>query len=190
MKVLINSVGNALMRSNLVLFFVLVVGITQALGGQESPKPLNRYQLLELLVNGVPSERVAALVKERSIDFEPPDEFLEVVQVAGANEALVNILSNAKVVTPAGANHNAATDEALTAEQNLHDNLSEDPKNAGLHFALAWVLLNQKNKSNEAIAELQQAQTLKPSIEGTHILLGVAYSRKKDWDSASREFHN
>ncbi len=178
------------MRSSLILFFVLGAGFTLALGAQESPRPLNRYQLLELLVNGVPSERVAALVKERSIDFEPPDEFLEVVQVAGADEALVNILGSAAVVVPPAKNHNAAADEAVTAEQNLRDNLSEDPKNGGLHFALAWVLLNQKNKSDEAIAELQQAQTLKPSLEGTHILLGVAYSRKKQWDLASSEFHN
>ena len=180
------------MRSKLVLFLMLGAGFTLALWAQEKSPPLNRYQLVELLVNGVPSERVVALIQQRSIDFEPPDEFLEVVQVAGADEALVNILSSATVVAPAAGNHNAAAeaaaDETATAEQNLRASLSEDPKNAGLHFALGWVLLNQ-NKSDDAIAELQQAQTLKPSLEGTHPPRS-GISKKKQWDLASNEFHN
>ena len=61
------------MKSKLVLFLMLGAGLTLALWAQESPKPLSRYQLVELLANGVPSERVAALVQQRSIDFEPPD---------------------------------------------------------------------------------------------------------------------
>ncbi len=65
------------------------------------PKPLARralsqVQIIELLKGGVPNGRVAALVKERGIDFQPTGEFLEAMRAAGGDQALEDSLKSAK----------------------------------------------------------------------------------------------
>jgi hypothetical protein len=47
-------------------------------------KPLNQVQVFALLAGGVPSHRVTMLVQERGIDFEPTDDYLQEVRLAGA----------------------------------------------------------------------------------------------------------
>ena len=46
-------------------------------------KPLNQVQVFALLVGQVPSHRVTMLVEERGIDFEPTDDYLQEVRLAG-----------------------------------------------------------------------------------------------------------
>jgi hypothetical protein len=46
-------------------------------------KPLNQVQVFALLVGQVSSHRVAMLVQERGIDFEPTDDYLQEVRLAG-----------------------------------------------------------------------------------------------------------
>jgi hypothetical protein len=46
-------------------------------------KPLNQVQVFALLAGGVPSHRVTMLVEERGIDFEPTDDYLQEVRLAG-----------------------------------------------------------------------------------------------------------
>jgi hypothetical protein len=46
-------------------------------------------EIVELLVNGVPSPRVAILVGERGLDFAPTDQWLEITQVTGGDETLI-----------------------------------------------------------------------------------------------------
>ncbi len=59
-------------------------------------RPLSQVQVIELLKGGVPSGRVAALVNERGIDFQPTGEFLEALREAGGDEELANSLKSAK----------------------------------------------------------------------------------------------
>jgi hypothetical protein len=46
-------------------------------------KPLNQVQVFALLVGQVASHRVTMLVQERGIDFEPTDDYLQEVRLAG-----------------------------------------------------------------------------------------------------------
>ena len=61
-------------------------------------KPLNQVQVFALLVGQVPSHRVTMLVQERGIDFEPTDDYLQEVRLAGGEDELISALKSAKVI--------------------------------------------------------------------------------------------
>ena len=63
-------------------------------------KPLNQVQVFALLVGQVPSHRVTMLVQERGIDFEPTDDYLQEVRLAGGEDELISALKSAKVTKP------------------------------------------------------------------------------------------
>ena len=58
-------------------------------------KPLNQVQVFALLVGQVPSHRVTMLVEERGIDFEPTDDYLQEVRLAGGEDELISALKSA-----------------------------------------------------------------------------------------------
>jgi hypothetical protein len=60
-------------------------------------KPLNQVQVFALLAGQVPSHRVAMLVRERGIDFEPQDDYLQEVRLGGGDDELIMALTRAKV---------------------------------------------------------------------------------------------
>jgi WD40 repeat protein len=60
---------------------------------------LTREQVLRLVAGGVPSERAAALVNQRGLDFKPTEEYLETLRIAGAGEVLLKSLREAKPVS-------------------------------------------------------------------------------------------
>jgi hypothetical protein len=66
-------------------------------------KPLTKNQTLELLGGYVPSSRVATLVEERGIDFEPADDYFKEVRAAGGQEVLIEALRKARRVKPSSA---------------------------------------------------------------------------------------
>ncbi len=70
---------------------VLLKALREAL-----PKPLGSDQLLGLLTSGVADERVASLVKRRGINFSPSEEYLETLRIAGADEAVIRVVREAK----------------------------------------------------------------------------------------------
>src|ERR1039458_3586993 len=55
-------------------------------------KPLDQVQVILLLAGGVPTHRVAMLVKERGIDFEPQDDYLQEVRLGGGGNELISAL--------------------------------------------------------------------------------------------------
>jgi len=65
-------------------------------------KPLSQIQIISLVAGEVPNHRVAILVQDRSIDFEPTDEFFRQLRLAGGDDELVTALKSAKVIKPAG----------------------------------------------------------------------------------------
>ncbi|MGA2984056.1 MAG: hypothetical protein ABSG32_09585 [Terriglobia bacterium] len=78
----------------------------KALGAAKPPepasakKPINQLQVFALLAGQVPSHRVTMLVQERGIDFEPTDDYLQEVRLAGGEDELISALESAKVTTP------------------------------------------------------------------------------------------
>jgi hypothetical protein len=77
-------------------------------------KPLNQVQVLVLLAGQVPSHRVAVLVKERGIDFEVKDDYVQEVHLDGGDDhELINTLKSAKVTEP------VTVDPAVQARQGI-----------------------------------------------------------------------
>jgi TonB family protein len=66
----------------------------------ESTKPLTDKDILILLAEGTPSDAIVKSVQQRGIDFEPSDENLVPLRTAGASEALVQAVRDAKRVEP------------------------------------------------------------------------------------------
>ena len=58
---------------------------------------MNQVQVFALLAGQVPSHRVAMLVHERGIDFEPTDDYLQEVRLAGGEDELVGAFKSAKL---------------------------------------------------------------------------------------------
>jgi formylglycine-generating enzyme required for sulfatase activity len=62
---------------------------------QARPKPLTREQVGKLVAGGVPSQRAAALVGQRGIDFHVDEQYLQTLRVAGADEELITAMREA-----------------------------------------------------------------------------------------------
>jgi len=59
-------------------------------------RPLGKEQVLNLLASGVSGERVVALVSRRGLNFKPNDVYVDNLRIAGANDAVVKALLEAK----------------------------------------------------------------------------------------------
>lgn len=60
-----------------------------------NPRPLNAEQVLGLVSGGVPSARAETLIKLREIDFNPTDDYLESLRIAGADDSLLQTVREA-----------------------------------------------------------------------------------------------
>ena len=167
-------------------------------------KPINQVQVFALLVGQVPSHRVCMLVEERGIDFDPTDDYLQEVRLAGGEDELISALKSAKVTKPATVD--PATQKRLAevrqhvalgaelfykgqyaqAEQEYRAALLLDPQNSSLYVGLANIL-DRQNKWDDAVAADREAIHLNPNDDMPHNNLGVVLGRKGDWDGAISE---
>lgn len=69
-------------------------------GAPESTKPLSDKDIAILLAEDVPGDTIVKLVQHRGIDFEPSEENLAPLRTAGASEALLQAVRDAKRVKP------------------------------------------------------------------------------------------
>ncbi len=168
-------------------------------------KPINQVQVITLLAAQVPSRRVAALVRESGVDFEPTDEYLQEVRLAGGDGELVSALKSAKVTKPAILDRAAQAREAevrqhvtlgaqflqakryADAEAEYRAAVRLDPRNANLRTALGTAIL-ASGDSDGAIEEEREALRLDPSNENAHVGIGNALADKGDWNGAASEF--
>jgi tetratricopeptide (TPR) repeat protein len=168
-------------------------------------KPLNQVAVFALLVGQVPSHRVTMLVQEHGIDFEPTDDYLQEVRLAGGEDELISALKGAKVTKPATVDPAAEARQAevrrhaargaelkqkaryAEAEEEYRAALRLDPQNADLHASLAYVLLQQK-KSDAGVSAARAALRLNPDNDLAHFHLGVMFGEKNDLDGAIVEF--
>jgi hypothetical protein len=100
------------MKRSVVALYALVLTATVCLpvlsqdatnpaaGQQSTKKPLSQGEVFNLLAGQVPSQRVAMLVQERGIDFEPTENLLKEVRLAGGEDELISALKAAKVAKP------------------------------------------------------------------------------------------
>ncbi len=168
-------------------------------------KPLNQVQVFALLAGGVPSHRVAMLVNERGIDFEPQQDYLDEVRMGGGDDELITALQTAKVTKPvtvdpaaqarqAEVRQHAARGAELAkkaeyaeAEQEYRAALLLDSQNADLYASLAYVL-DRQNKWDDSASAAREALRLNPNDGLAHANLGVALEQKGDLRGALEEY--
>ena len=110
------------------------------------------------------------LVNERGISFEPTDDCLREVRLAGGEDELISALKSAKVTKP------VTVDPAAQARQ----------AEARQHMARGAEFVRSK-RYTDAEAEYREALRLNPNDDMTHDNLGVALGRKGDWDGKITE---
>ncbi len=81
--------------------------------------PLDRDEILNLLLTGMESDVLTQLITSRGIDFEPYDEYLHAYQVAGAKPDLVGALRQA------GQSKLGASTMNMTAHEDKHPKSAE-----------------------------------------------------------------
>jgi tetratricopeptide (TPR) repeat protein len=167
-------------------------------------KPLNQVQVFALLVGQVPSHRVTMLVQERGIDFEPTDDYLQEVRLAGGEDELISALKSAKVTKPVTVDPVAQARQAevrqhvargagffqkrqyAQAEQEYRAALLLDSQDPDLYVSLGFILL-QQGKWDDAASAAREALHLNPNNDMAHANLGVALESKGDWDGEITE---
>ncbi len=168
-------------------------------------KPLNQVQVFALLAGQVPSHRVAMLVRERGIDFDVKDDYLQEVRLGGGDDELISALKSAKVTKPATVDPAEQARQAevrqhvargavleqkgqhAEAEQEYRAALLRDSENAGIYYEILADILNQQQKWDDAAAAASEAQRLNPNNDMAHNNLGVALGNKGDWDGEIAE---
>ena len=167
-------------------------------------KPLNQLQVFALLAGQVASHRVAMLVRERGIDFDPTDDYLQRVRLAGGEDELINALKSAKLTKPPGAESTFEARQAqirryvaqgaelakkgLYAEAELEYRAASqlDSQNADVYVSLAYVLLQQR-KWGDAASAAREALRLNPNNDQAHSELSDALKSEGDWGGVIAE---
>jgi tetratricopeptide (TPR) repeat protein len=167
-------------------------------------KPLNQEQIFALLVNQVPSHRVTMLVQARGVDFDPTEDYLQEVRLAGGEDELIGALKNANVTKSATIDlaaqarqtevrqHVARGAEYFQkhqypqAEQEYRAALLLNAENADLYVSLAYIL-DQQSKWDDAATAAREALRLNPNNAFAHSILGLALEKKGDRQGALAE---
>ena len=174
--------------------------------GAGGKKPLDQIQVVALLAGGVPNQRVAMLVNERGISFEPTEDYLWTLKNVGAEDVLLGAVRAAKRAKPEALSAEVAAKHAKAlshlargaeladkkklypeAEQEFRAALALEPGNPDLHFALGYVLYEQK-KWDLAAAEYRTCIRLQPDLALAHHHLGLTLDKKRDLDGAIAEY--
>ena len=185
--------------------FLQALRVAKHPGPTSAKKPLNQVQIITLVAGGVPTHRVAMLVEERGIDFEPQDDYLQEVTLAGGDEEVFRALKSAKVTKPATVDPATQTlqtevrqhvargaelkqkGQLAEAEQEYRAALLLDPQNPNIYVGLAYVLSRQK-KWDEAAAAAREALRLNSDDYLGHTLLGFVLEWKGDLEGAITEY--
>jgi tetratricopeptide (TPR) repeat protein len=173
--------------------------------GEAAKKALNQVQVSALLAGQVPSRRVAVLVDERGIDFEPTNEYLEEVRLGGGEDELIKALKSANVTKPEHVDRAFAAREGETlqhlvrggeymfagrfddAEGEFAAAVRLEPEEPGLHLVLGEALESEGNL-NGAVAEFRQAVRLNPNNETSHLKLAWVLGLRGDGEGAIGEY--
>ena len=112
-------------------------------------------------MGGVPSERAAALVKQRGIDFEADERYLETLRVAGADDSLLDSLRAASA-TVAEAEEEQKLKDARNASAQLYmwRNAGEMEllEKAPAGDQRAGILANKLKENEEKFERWQQSE--------------------------------
>ena len=193
------------MKLRLLSLLLVVATLGMAQAPPSSPKPLDQEEILELLRNYVPSQRMTALVQQNGINFAPTEDFYKEVRQAGGEDELITALRAAQPKRVVNASPTAGASavqlkQLLTragearkdkqypaAEEAYRAALKLAPDRADIHLSLGIVLLEEK-RLDAAIQEDREALRLRPEMAAAHNNLGVALYRQGDWAGAKTEY--
>ena len=187
----------------LVLFVTAASALVRLAGATpSSTRMLHADQILHLVQNYVASARLADIVKQRGIDFDPTEQYFAALRKAGAEPVLLDALRAAKrTKSPAaddGIGPAASMWQGAQPASKPPQADSRAPGRAPLrlqtaadtfrsHLEAGRVLLAQ-NRLDEAVAEFRQASYLQPDSAETHRALTVALFDQGDLDGAIAEY--
>jgi TonB family protein len=84
------------------LLLLTILGVTLGYSApQQANKPLSEQEVMDLVHNYVPTERIVELVHQFGIGFEPSDQYLKSLRKAGAGKELIGALRAVKPVVEA-----------------------------------------------------------------------------------------
>ena len=184
-------------------------GFIAALRAANAPtgakKPLSQEQIFSLLVGQVPNQRIMILVQERGIDFDPTDDYLQKVRLAGGDEELLSALKSAQVTKPANVDATAQVQQdqlrqhvargAEYFQKHQYDQAELEyraalllaSQDADLYVSLAYIL-DQEKKWDDAATAAHQALQLNPNSGMAHEFLGLALEMKGDRAGALEQY--
>jgi formylglycine-generating enzyme required for sulfatase activity len=84
------------MKLHFVILIMLLAVIAPPAMPQQTPEPLSRNQVMDLVKFGMDSAEVAQRIKEHGIDFEPTAEYLDALRKAGAQDPVFQALREVK----------------------------------------------------------------------------------------------
>ena len=175
-------------------------------------KPLGRIELLALRIDGVGDDRLAKLLQQRGVSFQPDERYHRMLQDAGATSDLLSALDTAKIAPDAGGSgsssggQDSAAREASVLEHmdrgaqldrnRFHPREAEpeyraavdaDPTNPFAHLVLGDVL-ERIGQRDPATSEFREAVRLQPDMAEAHLSLADTLYRKKDRQEGFAEF--
>jgi TonB family protein len=96
------------MKLQIFIAVLCLSSVCRAQSVSTKGESLDKVQVLALLAGEVPNSRVASLVLERGILFEPSDRYIQLLQKAGADEGVITAVRLAHR-SPADTNAEAAS---------------------------------------------------------------------------------
>ncbi len=152
------------MKTRLVVAIISLAFLALAATPQDNKRALTKVQIIELLNGSVPSTRVAELIHQNGIDFDPDDDYYASVRAAGGEQVVINALKDAAAARP-------ALDNAAKAKQ----------------FIKAANTLMDIGDVDGALALYHEAIKANPNDGEAHRMLGMALGENKDWQGDINE---
>ena len=87
------------MKPRFLILTMFLAAIAHTARPQHSTPPLTKEQVMDLVKFGMDSSALADRIKERGIDFEPSDDYLEALRKAGAKEPVIQAIRELKPKT-------------------------------------------------------------------------------------------
>jgi superkiller protein 3 len=169
---------------------------------EENPNSLDKICIVAMLAGTESSPYLARLVRQKGIDFEPDQSFLDELRQLTAEAVLIDELRRAKRFKPKTVDSPATSEAVLTrllsgakseigenysvAEQDFRVAVDLEPTNMAVYLPLGRSLLDQRHPE-EAEAVFRKAVELEPISAVAHSDLGNALEAKGSLDAAIAE---
>ena len=170
---------------------------------QAEQKPFTKEQVSNMVRDGFGDESGAKLIKERGIDFSPPEDFLQSLKAARASEAFLNALRAAKPSEPASPKKpiNQVQVFALLVGQVPSHRVTMLVQERGIDFEATGDYLQEVRLAggeDELINALKSAKVTKPATVDPaaqarqaevrqHMARGAQFSLEKRYADAEAE---